>query len=294
MVDKRGHEDIGKEDPQSKRPRVEDGAAPAAAAAAPRVSAEMLEKLEKTKRLLQAQKELQEKLKKLPQVRAGRGALLMCAAAVAAAVAVAARLLLRPRSAGTRRSVNVTLPLFLPHNTQVAKPLGAAAAPAAAAPPAALAAATQRAVEIASKFGLAPTIRPPVAAAPAPAAAAAAAPGGFRPQPLRLDAMGREVDEFGNVIQRKVAPVSTLKVNQRPPEPPKIDPAAAAAAAAAAAELVRVAFVSLSSRSWQSAPRASHPCPARALQSTHPPTCALTRFVTPCPLIRLHRRPPSS
>jgi hypothetical protein len=67
MVDKRGHED-GDVAPESKRAKVEAGGAPAAASA-PRVSAEMLAKLEKTKKLLQAQKELQEKLKKLPQVR---------------------------------------------------------------------------------------------------------------------------------------------------------------------------------------------------------------------------------
>jgi hypothetical protein len=84
-----------------------------------------------------------------------------------------------------------------------------------------VAAATKRAMAIASKFGLQPSVRPaapppggpPAAAAAAPAAAAAAAvAGGFRPQPLRLDAQGREVDEFGNVIERKIAPVSTLKV----------------------------------------------------------------------------------
>jgi hypothetical protein len=65
MVDKRGHEDVGTPDPEAKKARVEGDGAPGAS----RVSAEMLEKLEKTKRLLQAQKELQEKLKKLPQAR---------------------------------------------------------------------------------------------------------------------------------------------------------------------------------------------------------------------------------
>jgi hypothetical protein len=68
MVDKRGHEDGAEAAPDSKKARVDGAAAPAA----PRVSAEMLEKLEKTKRLLQAQKELQAKLKKLPQVGGGR------------------------------------------------------------------------------------------------------------------------------------------------------------------------------------------------------------------------------
>ena len=69
MVEKRGHEEGNGQqaDSQAKRAKIADGAQPAAAAA-PRLSAEMLEKLEKTKKLLQAQKELQEKLKKLPQV----------------------------------------------------------------------------------------------------------------------------------------------------------------------------------------------------------------------------------
>jgi hypothetical protein len=78
MVDKRGHEDGEQPAPDSKRPKLGEGPAPAAAGG-PRVSAEMLAKLEKTKKLLQAQKELQEKLKKLPQV--GReGARARCAA----------------------------------------------------------------------------------------------------------------------------------------------------------------------------------------------------------------------
>ncbi|CAI5465672.1 unnamed protein product [Closterium sp. Yama58-4] len=57
----------------------------------------------------------------------------------------------------------------------------------------------------------------------AAAAAAAAAAGGVgapssskvtRAPVLRLDAMGREIDEHGNVVERpKIAPVSTLKVN---------------------------------------------------------------------------------
>jgi hypothetical protein len=72
MVDKRGHEDVQEAVvPESKRPKLGDGTATAAAAGgAPRVSADMLAKLEKTKKLLQAQKELQEKLKKLPQASA--------------------------------------------------------------------------------------------------------------------------------------------------------------------------------------------------------------------------------
>lgn len=64
-----------------------------ASAAAPKVSAEMLEKLEKTKRLLQAQKELQEKLKKLPQVRffSSRRCDARVVAAAAASIAAAYR-----------------------------------------------------------------------------------------------------------------------------------------------------------------------------------------------------------
>ncbi|GBF89299.1 hypothetical protein Rsub_02176 [Raphidocelis subcapitata] len=191
MVDKRGHED-GQEAvaPESKRPKLGDGAAAAAAApgaaGAPRVSADMLAKLEKTKKLLQAQKELQEKLKKLPQV---------------------------------------------------AKP-----APPAAAAPISAAAAAARAAEIAAKLA-APRAPPPAAPPPPPAAAAAAgagapprpALGGRLPPPLRLDAQGREVDEFGNPVERRLAPVSTLKVNQRAPDQPAAAAAPPAAEEAAAA-----------------------------------------------------------
>ena len=134
--------------------------------------------------------------------------------------------------------------MYSTHSPQVPKAAAApAAAAGAAAAPDAVAAATARAAEIASKLGLAPSIRPPgppgaaaaAAVAPAPMPGAPSMPppvrpppAAFMPKPLRLDAQGREIDEFGNVIERKIAPVATLKVNQRA--------AAEAAAAGAAAE----------------------------------------------------------
>ncbi|KAK9856079.1 hypothetical protein WJX84_004285 [Apatococcus fuscideae] len=37
----------------------------------------------------------------------------------------------------------------------------------------------------------------------------------FKPAPLRLDDQGREIDEFGNVVQKPAESVTTLKINQK-------------------------------------------------------------------------------
>lgn len=84
-------------------------------------------------------------------------------------------------------------------------------------------------------------IAPGMAAA---TAAAAGTPSGFRPAPLRLDALGREVDEKGNVVARPVQVVTSLKVNQpmTAAERKAKDAAAAAAAAASAPAELSLSF----------------------------------------------------
>lgn len=81
--------------------------------------------------------------------------------------------------------------------------------------PAAAAAATQRAPP--------PAVRPPLPAFPQPGLLPQGLPRGaakptFRPAALRLDDQGREIDEFGNLVQTKTESVTTLKVNQKRPE----------------------------------------------------------------------------
>lgn len=70
----------------------------------------------------------------------------------------------------------------------------------------------------------APSVRPPLPAQPlqpslTPQGLMRAAPKPtFRPAALRLDDQGREIDEFGNLVQTKTESVTTLKVNQKRPE----------------------------------------------------------------------------
>eukprot|EP00898_Chlorokybus_atmophyticus_P005252 jgi/Chlat1/5728/Chrsp38S05566 len=96
-------------------------------------------------------------------------------------------------------------------------PAAAAAPPVASTPAAATAAPTippaqLQAIMAAMARGYKPTPEMMAAiAAMQPNLAKAAKP--FRPPVLRVDAQGREIDEQGNVIEHKVAAVSTLKVN---------------------------------------------------------------------------------
>ncbi len=76
-------------------------------------------------------------------------------------------------------------------------------------PPAAAAAATRRAPP--------PAVRPPLPAFPQPGLLPQGLPRAtakptFRPAALRLDDQGREIDEFGNLVQTKTESVTTLKV----------------------------------------------------------------------------------
>lgn len=67
-----------------------------------------------------------------------------------------------------------------------------------------MAAGQAKAAEIAARMGLSVTPAPQ-APPPAPAAVSVGAGAGgaaFKPAPLRLDAQGREVDEFGNLVAR--------------------------------------------------------------------------------------------
>ncbi len=89
---------------------------------------------------------------------------------------------------------------------QAAKAAKAAASGAAAAP---LAAAAAPGAPAAAQAAAAPSSRPDGGAMPPPPPR----PAQVRPAPLRLDAEGREIDEFGNVVVRKPEDtVSTLKV----------------------------------------------------------------------------------
>ncbi|KAK9829066.1 hypothetical protein WJX72_003724 [[Myrmecia] bisecta] len=86
------------------------------------------------------------------------------------------------------------------------------AAPQAAAQPAApsvYAAAAQAAAALSGAFA-----RPPGYGLASPSASTSA-PKGFKPAPLRLDDQGREIDEFGNVVQKRAEAVTSLKVNQK-------------------------------------------------------------------------------
>ncbi|KAL3131502.1 U4/U6-U5 snRNP complex subunit prp3 [Trebouxia sp. C0009 RCD-2024] len=51
----------------------------------------------------------------------------------------------------------------------------------------------------------------------------------FRPAALRLDDQGREIDEFGNLVQNRTESITTLKVNQKRPELARMNQEAPAA-----------------------------------------------------------------
>jgi hypothetical protein len=85
---------------------------------------------------------------------------------------------------------------------------GAPAAPAGTDAAARVAAAVAKAAQVASRFGVEVAPGPAAAAVTAtPSLAIGTGAGGaaFKPAPLRLDALGREVDEFGNLIAKTSA-----------------------------------------------------------------------------------------
>eukprot|EP00775_Hariotina_reticulata_P001133 gene1133-1471_t len=219
MVDKRGAEENG-HGPDPKRTRTDGPAVKPAL---------NLEALQKAKALLEKQKQLQEKLKKLPKVAGPGGAAAAAAPSHSTLNAVALAATANPLAPGGLPAAAAALP---------GAPGGVDAA--------LIAAKAAKAVEIASKFGVqaslasVPAIASITAAAaaaggagprpfltpavpgvglpvrPPPLGAAAAAAAGSGPRPLRLDEQGREVDDQGNVIQPAVrAPITTSLINQR-------------------------------------------------------------------------------
>lgn len=224
--------------------------APAAGGAAPAAKPGLvsLDALAKAKKALQMQKELNEKLKKLPQLQKATPAapafspapapslpsttpvLNPTAAAVAAAAAAA-----KAAAAAVAAKAGLAGAPELPPGIPLA-PAGVKVPPTAASLAAAAAAAglpvtlpgvsgaipaspLLAASELLPTPGVTPGVPPDASGAGAGAGAGVGARGKpvtARAPVLRLDALGREVDEEGNVVERgKIGPVNTLKVCSR-------------------------------------------------------------------------------